>query len=66
MLGFEDYSRKLMPVAGKTGLFEYAGCSNNDLVCEDSLMCTLEFAKMKDFAILSAYRAEFSKRRNIE
>lgn len=66
MLGFEDYSQKLKPVAGKTGLFEYTGCSNNDLVCEDSLMRTLEFAKTKDFAILSAYRAEFSKQRNIE
>lgn len=66
MFGFEDYSKKLTPVAGKTGLFEYAECSNNDLVCEDSLMRMLEFAKTKDFAILSAYRAEFSKRRNIE
>lgn len=66
MLGFEDYSQKLKPVAGKTGFFEYAECSNNDLVCEDSLMRTLEFAKTKDFAILSAYRAEFSKQRNIE
>lgn len=65
MFGFEDYSLKMKPVTGKTGLFEFDGCINNDLISEDSLVRTLEFAKAKDFAILTAYRAEFSKRQNI-
>lgn len=70
LLVFEDYSNKINPIKmsnpkilGKG--FEYVNCNNACLILEDSLNRTLEVMKGKDFAIITAYRGNMSKRENI-
>ena len=48
---FEDYSNNILPV--------------NCIISEDSLSRTLSIIQDKDFAILTAYRANFTKSENI-
>lgn len=64
MLNFEDYSSFVSKVKNKLWEFRKP-CKNNDLISEDSLSRTLQTVFSKDFAILSAYRKEFSKKENI-
>lgn len=63
ILPFEDYSHSMKTVGNK--MFKYVECENNCIISEDSLSRTLNFIQDKDFAILSAYRANFSKVENI-
>lgn len=69
MKNFEDYSFKLKQLSSKTitgKLFCFEDCKNNNLISEDSLVRTINFVKTKTFAIISAYRAHFSKQENIQ
>lgn len=65
---FEDYSNNILPVncskiSGKC--FKYSEGINNCIISEDSLSRTLSIIQDKDFAILTAYRANFTKSENI-
>ena len=65
---FEDYSNKICKIknvneSGKC--FKYVDCMNNCIISEDSLSRTLSVMKEKEFAILTAYRNNFSKVENI-
>lgn len=65
---FEDYSMEIKPINSKVingKCFKYVNCNNNCIISEDSLSRTLSFIKDKDFAILTAYRSNFSKNENI-
>lgn len=59
----EDYGTKL--TAKKNGFREWADAENTALISEDSLQRTLSQMQDKSFAILTAYRAKFSKKENI-
>lgn len=50
-------------IAGK--VFRFENCKNNNLISEDSLTRTLSVINNKTFAIISAYRQEFTKEKNI-
>lgn len=70
-LPFEDYSGMITEC--KSGgrysggkCFKYVDCENNCIISEDSLSRTLTAIKNKDFAILTAYRGNFSKAENIK
>lgn len=65
---FEDYSNKIKESSGsnlKSKCFEYVDCSNHCIISEDSLSRILNVIKNNDFAILTAYRGNFSKSENI-
>lgn len=65
---FEDYSNNIIKINSKTlsgNCFKYVNCDNHCIISEDSLSRTLSIIKDKDFAILTAYRGEFSKKENI-
>lgn len=59
----EDYGTKL--TAKKNGCREWADAKSTVLISEDSLKRTLSQMRDRSFAILTAYRAKFSKRENI-
>jgi hypothetical protein len=59
---FEDYSDKIIKTENQ---IKYADGHNNCIISEDSLSRTLSIMKDKDFAILTAYRSNFSKVENI-
>ena len=59
---FEDYSDKLVKTENQ---IKYADGYNNCIISEDSLSRTLSVMQDKDFAILTAYRSNFSKVENI-
>jgi hypothetical protein len=50
-------------ISGK--VFRFENCKNNNLISEDSLIRTLSVINNKIFAIISAYRQEFTKEENI-
>lgn len=50
-------------ISGK--VFRFENCKNNNLISEDSLTRTLSVINNKTFAIISAYRQEFTKEENI-
>jgi hypothetical protein len=65
---FEDYSNELEEVNTKAisgKCFKYVNCKNNCIISEDSLSRTLSAIKDKEFAILTAYRGNFTKKENI-
>lgn len=65
---FDDYSNELKEVTSSVipgKCLEYVNCKNNCIISEDSLSRTLNAIKDKEFAILTAYRGNFSKRENI-
>lgn len=65
---FEDYSdtlRKRYSNSYKCYIYEYVDCLNNCIILEGSFNRLLQRMKNKDFAILSAYRKDFTKRENI-
>ena len=57
---FEDYSNDIDFSARK-----WKNCTNTLLICEDSLRRTLEAIRNSSFAIVTAYRANFTKEQNI-
>lgn len=59
----EDYSGQLTEV--EAGCRKWAASENTVLISEDSLNRTLQQMQDKTFAILTAYRAKYSKRDNI-
>ena len=59
---FEDYSDKLIKSEKE---IKYADGNNNCIISEDSLSRTLSVMQDKNFAILTAYRSNFSKAENI-
>lgn len=64
---FEDVG-KLKEISSKSisgKLFKFEKCQNNNLISEDSLIRTLNVINNQTFAILTAYRHEFSKDENI-
>ncbi|MCM1220592.1 MAG: hypothetical protein NC548_39505 [Lachnospiraceae bacterium] len=65
---FEDYSNVLKQsysTGYKCMVYEYENCMNNNIIVEGSFNRLLDRMKTKDFAILSAYRNDFSKKDNI-
>lgn len=61
---FEDYTNKIVKI--KEGMFEFAKpCSNNSLLMEGSFNRLYSILKKDTYAILSAYRVNFSKEENI-
>ena len=67
-LSFEDYSNSLTSKYSKTFdcmVKEYKDCKNNNLILEGSFNRLMSLMADKDFAIISAYRHEFSKKENI-
>lgn len=70
-LPFEDYSDMIVECKSSgrysgSKCFKYVNCENNCIISEDSLSMTLTAIKNKDFAILTAYRGNFSKADNIK
>ena len=68
ILPFEDYSNSLKKKYSKPFacvVKEYADCGNNNLILEGSFNRLVSQMENKDFAIISAYRHEFSKEENI-
>ena len=64
---FEDIG-SLKEISCKTitgKVFRFEKCKNNNLISEDSLTRTLSVINNKTFAIISAYRQEFTKEENI-
>ena len=64
---FEDIG-SLKEISCKTidgKVFRFENCKNNNLISEDSLNRTLSVINNKTFAIISAYRQEFTKEENI-
>lgn len=64
---FEDIG-SLKEISCKTidgKVFKFENCKNNNLISEDSLTRTLSAINNKTFAIISAYRQEFTKEENI-
>lgn len=61
---FEDYSTNLV-YNNEMHCYEYADCSNKSIICEGSFNRLLDRMQNKDFAIITAYRANFSKKENI-
>ena len=68
VLPFEDYSHTLKESYShklKCMIKEYVGCSNNNLIMEGSFNRLISQMTEKDFAIISAYRNNFTKEENI-
>jgi hypothetical protein len=68
VIPFEDYSERITQIQSnmfKGKCFKYTECANNCIISEDSLSRTLSVIQDKDFAILTAYRGNFSKAENI-
>lgn len=66
---FEDYSMKIQIFESKNipgKCYQYVDCNNNNIISEDSLSRTMSIMKDKDFAILTAYRGNFTKEENIQ
>ena len=68
ILPFEDYSSSLNERYSKSFgcmIKEFKDCRNNNLILESSFNRLMSLMANKDFAIISAYRHEFSKEENI-
>ena len=68
ILPFEDYSSSLKSKKSKSfdcAVKEFKDCRNNNLILEGSFNRLMSLMADKDFAIISAYRHEFSKEENI-
>lgn len=68
ILPFEDYSTSLKSRHSKPfgcTVKEFKDCGNNNLILEGSFNRLISQMTNKDFAIISAYRHEFSKEENI-
>lgn len=68
VLPFEDYSHALKESYSnrlKCVVREYVGCSNNNLILEGSFNRLMSQMGERDFAIISAYRNNFTKGENI-
>lgn len=66
---FEDYSHELKESYShkhKCMVKEYVGCTNNNLIVEGSFNRLYQQMSDKDFAIITAYRANFTKNQNIQ
>lgn len=61
---FEDYSNELVYNSEKN-YYEFLNCSNTSIISEGSFNRLLDRMKNNDFAIITAYRANFSKKENI-
>jgi hypothetical protein len=68
ILPLDEYSNILRKsYSDKIGYFyEYVGCGNNNLICEDSWNRVISVLKDEDWAIVSAYRKQFTLRQNIQ
>lgn len=69
MYPFEDYSEKIIEQCSSTlkgKVFMFENCYNTNLISESSFSRLLSIIKNKDFAIITAYRKEFTKQQNIE
>lgn len=65
---FEDYSSSLKSKKSKSFdcvVKEFKDCDNNNIILEGSFNRLMSLMNNKDFAIISAYRHEFSKEENI-